>query len=120
MSRTLAFVLLPALVLGAAPAQAHAMLDHASPPVGSILRSAPRTVALWFTQKLEPAFSTIEVRNDAGVRVDVGKAKVDGANGSVLRVGLKPLARGRYQVHWRILSVDTHTSEGTFAFAVEQ
>jgi methionine-rich copper-binding protein CopC len=38
----------------------------------------------------------------------------------VLHVGLKPLPPGTYRVHWRVLSVDTHTTEGSFTFQVGQ
>ena len=34
------------------------------------------------------------------------------------RVGLKPLAAGTYRVHWHVLSVDTHTTQGSFTFRV--
>jgi hypothetical protein len=37
-----------------------------------------------------------------------------------MRVGLKPLGPGSYKVHWRALSVDTHTTQGTFSFHVGQ
>ena len=32
--------------------------DHASPLVGGTVAAAPREVTLWFTQSLEPAFSS--------------------------------------------------------------
>jgi methionine-rich copper-binding protein CopC len=35
-------------------------------------------------------------------------------------VGLKALPPGTYQVHWRVLSVDTHKTEGNFSFSVGQ
>jgi copper resistance protein C len=79
--------------------------------------SPPRQVSLWFTQNLEPAFSGAEVRDSAGARVDQG-ARVDPANRSLMRVSLKPLRPGSYKVHWRVLSVDTHTTEGSFSFQV--
>ena len=41
---------------------------------------APKAVTLWFTEQLEPAFSTIEVRNAQGAGVQAGKATVDPAN----------------------------------------
>ena len=94
---------------------AHAFLDHAEPRVGSSVATAPRQLSLWFTQNLEPAFSTVEVQNSAGGRVDVGKPRI-GAN--VMRVGLKPLPPGTYRVLWHALSVDTHTTEGNFSFHV--
>ena len=117
MSRLLIPMLLAASLLATAEARAHAMLDHASPAVGSTV-SAPRAVTLWFTQKLEAAFSTIEVRDGSGARVDAGKAQVDKGNPTVLRTSLKPIKAGTYQVHWRVLSVDTHTTEGNFSFSV--
>jgi len=96
-------------------AQAHAFLDHASPLVGSTVPSAPREVTLSFTQNLEPAFSTVEVTDASGARVDQGKASV---SGNTMRVGLKSLPAGSYKVQWHALSVDTHTTQGTFTFHV--
>jgi len=108
------------LGLGTTGAYAHASLDRADPRVGSTVASAPRAVSLWFTEKLEPAFSTIEVRNAAGVRVDQGRPRVDSTNRNLLQIGLKPLPPGTYRVRWRVLSVDTHTTEGSFSFQVGQ
>lgn len=96
-------------------AHAHAMLDHASPAVGSTVGSAPKEVVLSFTGKLEPKFSSIEVRNANGAAVNIGAAR---ANGTELRVGLKPLPTGTYKVIWRVLSVDTHRTNGSFTFRV--
>ena len=110
----LAAILLPGLLLGAAAAHAHAFLDRASPRVGSTVRSAPREVTLWFSQKIEPSFSSAQVRDASGARVDQG-GRVDG---SVLHVPVKSLPPGTYKVHWRVLSVDTHTTEGNFSFRV--
>ena len=110
---------LPALLFGAAAAHAHAQLDHASPRVGGTVAPAPRTVSLWFIEKLEPAFSTIEVTNAAGARVEQGRARL-GGDRTVLQVGLKPLPPGTYSVHWRVLSVDSHVTEGRFSFQVGQ
>ena len=36
----------------------------------------------------------------------------------MLRVTLAPLAPGTYRVVWRVLSVDTHVTEGDFTFTV--
>jgi methionine-rich copper-binding protein CopC len=99
----------------AVPAHTHAFLDHASPLVGGTVAAAPREVTLWFTQSLEPAFSRAEVTDANGARVDQGKAQV---SGSTMRVGLKPVGAGTYRVHWHALSVDTHTTQGSFTFHV--
>jgi methionine-rich copper-binding protein CopC len=114
--RTLSIIvvlLLTALATNAA--QAHAHLDHASPPVDGTVAVAPHEVALTFTQNLEAAFSTVEVTDSGGARVDQGKAQV---SGNTMRIGLKPLTPGSYKVHWHALSVDTHTTQGSFTFHV--
>jgi methionine-rich copper-binding protein CopC len=105
------------LVLATGQASAHAMLDHAEPRVGNKVGAAPRQVTLWFTQKLEPAFSTITVTNAAGQRVDTGKTRV---SGSQMSVSLRAGGTGTYHVNWHVLSVDTHTTEGNFTFQVGQ
>lgn len=114
-----AAVVLAALLLGAGVASGHAFLDHAEPRVGSTVKAAPAQVRVWFTQDLEPAFSTLEVVNQAGDRVDRGAAKVDAASPALLQVPLKRLGPGTYRVKWRVLSVDTHVTEGDFTFRVE-
>ncbi len=98
---------------------AHAHLDHAVPKVGSTVDQPPKEVTLWFTEKLEQAFSSIEVRNEQGATVSAGKASVAG-NGTQLRVPLKALPPGTYKVIWRVMSVDTHRTEGDFTFRVGQ
>jgi methionine-rich copper-binding protein CopC len=113
--RTIAILgLLPSLVLGGPAAWAHAYLDRASPLVGSTVASSPGQVTLYFTQNLERRFSRAEVRNSAGARFDQGAS----VSGSVMRVSVKTLPPGTYHVSWRVLSVDTHTTEGAFSFTV--
>lgn len=107
-----------AATLGGPAAQAHAFLDHASPAVGSSLPSAPAAVTMWFTQQLEPAFTTATVTDKSGNAVDSGAAQVDPKDPTELRVPLKPLPPGTYTVAWHALSVDTHTTTGHFTFTV--
>jgi len=108
-------LLLLATAFDTAAAHAHAMLDHASPAVGSAVASAPREVSLTFTQNLEAGFSSVQVTDANGARVDQGKPQI---SGSTMRVGLKSLAQGTYRVRWHVLSVDTHKTEGSFTFSV--
>ena len=115
-----AAVALAALLLGAGVAWGHAFLERAEPRVGSTVKSPPSQVRVWFTEALEPAFSTLEVLNQFGERVDLGPARVDAASPALLRVPLKPLAPGTYRVKWRVLSVDTHVTEGDFTFRVSE
>ena len=108
-----------AALSAAARAQAHAFLDHASPAVGGSVTTAPAVVTLWFTQDLEPAFSSATVTNEAGQRVDLGNVQIPQGTPAELQVGLKPLAPGTYLVSWHVVSVDTHPTEGTFTFEIK-
>ncbi|HVN34700.1 MAG TPA: copper resistance CopC family protein [Casimicrobiaceae bacterium] len=113
---TLAIAVLAATL--AADARAHAYLDRAQPVAGSVVRESPRELTLWFTQRVEPAFSEVRVLDAAGKQVSAGALRFDPANGKVLRVSLPVLGAGTYHVKWRILAVDTHVSEGEFTFDV--
>lgn len=114
MRRLITVAIVLTAALASTGAFAHAFLDHASPRVGSTVGSAPHELTLWFTQKLEPAFSSVEVTGPNGSSVG-GKAQV---NGNMIRVGIKAAGPGAYHVHWQALSVDTHKTQGSFAFTV--
>src|SRR5260221_14746376 len=105
MHRSVILIIPLLLLLVTGEASAHALLDHAEPRVGNTVATAPREVTLWFTQKLEPAFSSITVTNSAGQRVDAGKTRV---SGNQMSVSLRSGGAGTYRVNWRVLSVDTH------------
>lgn len=110
---SLGLLLLASLTTG--QACAHAFLDHAEPRVGNKVGSPPRGVTLWFTQKLEPAFSSVTVTGPSGQRIEAGKTRV---SGNQMSVSLKGGGAGTYHVNWRVLSVDTHTTDGNFTFEV--
>lgn len=101
-----------------AGAHAHAFLDHASPSVGSTVHAPPQNVRLWFTEALEPAFSTVKVVGANGDQVDKGDKQLDAADKTILQVSLPNLPVGTYKVIWRVLSVDGHVTEGDFKFQV--
>jgi methionine-rich copper-binding protein CopC len=106
------------LALGTAAGIAHSYLERAEPRAGSTVKAAPTEVRLRFTERLEAAFSTVRVTDETGKRVDRGDAQMDAGAPRELRVPLGPLAPGRYAVHWRVLSVDSHVVEGSFTFRV--
>jgi methionine-rich copper-binding protein CopC len=103
------------LVVGILSASAHAFLDHASPRVGSTVSTAPHELMLSFTQNLEPAFSTIQVTGPNGAQIAQGKPRI---SGNIMREAIKAAGSGAYHVHWHVLSVDTHTTEGSYTFYV--
>ena len=117
--RNISLPLLAAVLASSAAALAHAFLDHASPAVGSTTHGSPPEVRIWLTEAIEPAFSTIEVTDASGKRVDTGNASVDPKDQKQLMVSLPVLPPGTYKVTWRVTSVDTHRTSGHFTFKVE-
>jgi len=113
-----ALIALVVLLSGAGEGSAHAFLDHADPRVGSTIKTPPAQVRLWFTQQLEPAFSTMRVLDTAGKQVDKQDVKVDSSKPDLLTVSVPSLGPGTYKVVWRVLSVDTHVTEGDFTFTI--
>jgi methionine-rich copper-binding protein CopC len=107
-----------AVLAAPAAALAHAQLDHANPAAGSTVKPAPKDVTLSFTEAVEPKFSSIEVRDAKGAAMQNGAVRRVSGNTAQLRVEVKPLPPGTYTVHWRVLSVDTHRTKGSFTFTV--
>ena len=101
-------------------ASAHANLADADPAPNSVLESPPSRITIWFTEPLEPSFSTIEVLDSQGTRVDNDDSAVDPRDPTVMYVTVPDdLPNGTYTVAWRNLStVDGHTIRGTFFYSV--
>jgi copper resistance protein C len=111
-------ILLALLLIRPFPVQAHAFLDHAEPSVGSTVTSSPAAVTLTFTEPIEPAFSRVEVRDAHGHRVDSAPAEHPAPDR--LSLALPPLSTGTYTVQWKVISIDTHETEGTFRFSLSK
>jgi hypothetical protein len=106
------------LTLASAGAQAHAFLDHADPKVGSAVRAAPSQVRLRFTQALELPLCVVAVSGPAGFGGS-GPVKAVPGDKQAIAVSLRaPIPPGAYVVRWRVVSADTHTTEGDFTFKV--
>ena len=107
-----------AMLCIASPAYAHAFLERASPPVGSEVPIPPSAVTITYTEGVEPDFSTIEVQNAQGTRVDKADPHLLDGEQTRLSVNLPKLPPGQYTVIWHVTSVDTHKTEGRFTFSV--
>ena len=116
--RSVALALL-ACVLNVGSADGHAVLQRAEPRVESKLKRPPEEVRLYFTERLEPAYSTLRVLDARGTQVDRRDCQVDRANPALLRATLPPLPPGAYTVRWRVLSIDADVTEGDFTFRIE-
>jgi copper resistance protein C len=108
-----------AVVASAAAADAHAVLIKSTPPARVVLSHAPARVHLWFSERLEPAWSTASVWSASGAQVDRQDAVVAPDDATRLSVSLGALQPGTYTVRFRVLSVDGHVVESSFVFIVD-
>jgi copper transport protein len=114
-----ALVVLVWMVVGAAPASAHATLQSAMPAAGQQFPAghSPPSVALVFDQGVAVAPDSVRVLDSSGDTVRTGDAQHDGADSRVT-AALPALADGTYVVSWRVVSTDSHPIQGAFTFGV--
>jgi methionine-rich copper-binding protein CopC len=119
MKRGILILLLIALT-GVARVEAHAFLMDAEPAVGSTVQKSPNELRIRFTENIEPAFSSIQVFDASGKEVDKHDVHLDRSDRALLHVSLPRLGAGIYKVVWRVVSVDTHVTNGNFTFRVSR
>ena len=103
---------------GVGAACAHAVLSQSVPDLGSAVPAPLREIRLTFTEGIEPAFSSVELRNSDGRSIPTGAAIIDERNDKQLVLSVSGLDAGRYKVRWHVVSTDGHRSEGQFGFQV--
>jgi hypothetical protein len=106
------------VLVGLTELEAHAFLKRAEPAVGSTVQTSPNEVRIWFTENVEPAFSTVQVFDASGKEVDKRDVHLERSDRALLRISLPSLQAGIYKVVWRVVSVDTHVTNGSFTFRV--
>ncbi|MFD5406571.1 copper resistance CopC/CopD family protein [Streptomyces griseorubiginosus] len=107
------------LLLGGGTASAHAALRATDPEDGTVLKSAPRSLTLTFTESVGLLDDSFRVLTPEGKRLNTGEA-AHGAGGSDTASVTLPakLAQGTYTVAWRVVSADSHPVSGAFTFSV--
>ena len=116
MKRIVIFFLI--LVAASTRLKAHAFLQRAEPGVGSTVQTSPSEVRIRFTENIEPAVSSVQVFDASGKEVDKRDLHLDRSDHALLHVSLPLLGAGIYKVVWRVVSVDTHVTNGNFTFRV--
>jgi copper resistance protein C len=116
MKRIVIFFLI--LVAASTRLEGHAFLKDADPGVGSTIQRSPSEVRIRFTENIEPAVSSIQVFDASGKEVDKRDLHLDRSDHALLHVSLPKLGVGIYKVVWRVVSVDTHVTNGNFTFRV--
>src|SRR5438876_3849082 len=96
--------------------EAHAILLRSDPAKDAVLHVAPDRVRMWFSETLNPAFSTAVVESGANQRVDNRDAQIAPGDASEMDVTLQPnLPPAVYIVVWRTDSNDDgHVLTGSF------
>ncbi len=108
-------LVLVALALPAA-VRAHAMLESATPAVGSTVATPPPVVSATFDDDLVASKSSIEVVGPDGVTIAKGGVAAD--DPKTLSVEVPLLAAATYDVRWAAAGEDGHLERGQYQFAV--
>jgi copper transport protein len=101
-------------------ASAHANLERSDPGDGAQLDAPPERISLTFTERPDPALSSIEVLDASGSAVAIGDLELDPGEPKTVSASVtSELPDGTYTVSWRVVSQeDGHTTAGAFAFGV--
>ena len=102
----------------AIPAWAHAALQSATPAKDEEVAAAPKEITLRFNEKLEAAFSNAKLIDSTGKEVSTGKATLDAANPSVMKLAVPALSPGKYKVEYTGVGHDGHRRKGDYVFTV--
>ncbi|HEU4786586.1 MAG TPA: copper resistance CopC family protein, partial [Gemmatimonadaceae bacterium] len=97
---------------------AHAHLVRSSPTANASLPAPPDRIALWFSERPELRFTSVQLLDSAGRSIAIGAPSVDVDPAGVVAAITAPLGVGRYTVVWRTAGADGHPSTGKFAFTV--
>ncbi|QEU70244.1 transporter [Streptomyces galilaeus] len=107
------------LLGGAGQASAHAALRGADPADGAVLKAAPRSITLTFTESVGLIDDTFRVFDPGNGRVETGEAQhVDGRSDTARVTLPAKLGTGTFTVAWRVVSADSHPIAGAFTFSV--
>lgn len=116
MNRFLSLAVASTVVLGTAPALAHARLVSATPGDGATV-TAPLMISLTFSERFAAPFSTIEIEDSRGRTVSLTKTVSEDGKTLGGRFA-SPLTAGTYRVTWAIAAADGHRMTGTYSFTV--
>jgi methionine-rich copper-binding protein CopC len=117
---TAAVISLVAGSVVATAALAHPKLVKSDPAANAVVSAGPKELRLSFNEELVPKFSSADVKDQKGQKVEVGTAAADPTDKKQLVVPLtKPLAAGTYKVDWHAVAADTHRVQGSYSFTVK-
>lgn len=102
-------------LLAASVAWGHATMRESSPVDGAVLNEAPTELIIRFRGRAKLISLTVTGSDNEPVNIDMSNAtSVDDA----ANVKIPPLQPDSYQVTWRAMGMDGHTTSGKFGFVV--
>jgi methionine-rich copper-binding protein CopC len=119
IKKTIVAFALIAASLTASVAQAHAKIVASEPKADGEPQAAPKQIRLRFNEKLEPAFSKIELVDAREVAITLPRISVDKDDPKVIYTAVPALQAGQYRVRWVTMSHDGHKTSGEFGFKVK-
>jgi copper transport protein len=99
--------------------EAHAYLLSSNPPNYAVLKQAPNTITLKFSEQLNPDLISLKMVGSNHQTIPI-EAKVDPHDPHVMYAKLPKLANGSYDVNWNVISEDGHPVSGTISFSIGQ
>jgi len=90
----------------------------ADPPAGATLHTAPTTISITFSDKVDAKFSSIIVVDERNQRVQQGAAEATSYGAKTMTIAVKPLTAGVYRVIWRAVGADASKSKGKYEFTI--
>ena len=103
---------------GACPArsaQAHAVIVDSTPAAGAEIAPGDDTVTLRFNSRID--HRKLSLVPPAGAEQTL--AVTSGTAANVIAANLPKLAPGRYRLHWVVMAVDGHLTQGFIPFSVK-
>ncbi len=80
-----------------------------------MLAQPPRSLRLFFSERVQLAGRGVRVWGPAGQRVEHGPARVLGTE---VQIPIGATQPGTYRVLWRVIAADTHPAQGVYLFSV--
>lgn len=119
MRQSLVLVVLIALVALTPSALAHAEPAESSPAKGARLDASPEEVWVRFTEKIDPAATTLVIVDIDGNEIPLSELDVSDDRLMARATVPEVLPPGGYGIQWEVLSTtDGHTTFGTIPFAI--
>lgn len=121
MLKRLAFIFMFIFVLFAVNiADAHSPIEKRFPEVNAVIEYDPQLVELYFEDPVQIHRSSIVVRNDQLMEVQIGKAQLDPDNDHRIFVPLqRELPSGKYKVEVDVVAMDGHSLNETYTFEIK-